>query len=74
MTTTPKPEPASDDDATQSGALPMAPPPATPPAEQAEADPLAKWRAAREMEDEMSDLFDEDRVVHRHGNSEPESD
>ncbi len=39
-----------------------------------DADPLAKWRAAREMEEEMSDVFDEDRVTHRHGDTEPEAD
>lgn len=73
MTTqsTPQPEP---DETAKSGTLPMIPPAATPPAETVEADPLAKWRAAREMEEEMNDLFDEDRVVHRHGDSEPESD
>ena len=45
-----------------------------PSTENADADPLAKWRAAREMEEEMSDVFDEDRVTHRHGDAEPEAD
>ena len=45
-----------------------------PSTDHAEADPLAKWRAAREMEEEMSDVFDEDRVTHRHGDTEPEAD
>jgi len=39
-----------------------------------EPDPLAKWRAAREMEEEMADIFDEDRVTHKHGGAEPEAD
>lgn len=26
------------------------------------------------MEEEMADLFDEDRVTHKHGSSEPEAD
>jgi hypothetical protein len=39
-----------------------------------EPDPLAKWRAAREMEEEMADIFDEDRVTHQHGDAEPEAD
>ena len=38
------------------------------------ADPLAKWRAAREMEEEMNELLDEDRVTHQHGDTEPEAD
>lgn len=37
-------------------------------------DPLAAWRAAREMEEEMADIFDEDRVTHQHGDTEPEAD
>jgi len=40
----------------------------------ADSDPLARWRAAREMEEEMNDLFDEDRVTHQHGGTEPEAD
>lgn len=39
-----------------------------------DADPLARWRAAREMEEEMSEAFDEDRVTHQHGGTEPEAD
>ncbi len=35
---------------------------------------MAKWRAAREMEEEMADVFDEDRVTHQHGDTEPEAD
>jgi hypothetical protein len=44
------------------------------PTQPPEPDPLAKWRAAREMEEEMADIFDEDRVTHRHGGAEPEAD
>jgi len=62
-------------------ALPMVLPeqPATTPKtnpapEHPAADPLAKWREAREMEEEMNELFDEDRVTHKHGNTEPEAD
>ncbi len=62
-------------------ALPMVlpeQPAAKPQPEQApaslDADPLAKWRAAREMEEDMNELFDEDRVTHKHGNTEPEAD
>jgi hypothetical protein len=73
--------PRKDGDAeTKPHALPMVPasdtkPAATDPStDHAEADPLAKWRAAREMEEEMSDVFDEDRVTHRHGDTEPEAD
>jgi hypothetical protein len=39
-----------------------------------DADPLQRWREARELEDEMNEMFDEDRVTHKHGNAEPESD
>ncbi len=42
--------------------------------EHLEADPLAKWREAREMEEDMNELFDEDRVTHQHGDTEPEAD
>jgi hypothetical protein len=35
---------------------------------------LAKWRAARELEEDLADIFDEDRVTHKHGNAEPEAD
>ena len=73
--------PRRDGDAeTTPRALPMVPAsdpkPAskTPSTENTDADPLAKWRAAREMEEEMSDVFDEDRVTHRHGDTEPEAD
>jgi hypothetical protein len=59
--------------------LPLAPPaheapgepPAAPPAD---ADPLQRWREARELEEDMAALFDEDRVTHKHGDTEPESD
>jgi len=57
--------------------LPIAPPstPDTaPPSTPADSDPLAKWRAARELEEDMADIFDEDRVTHRHGDTEPEAD
>jgi len=62
-------------------ALPMVlpeQPAATPKTDQAPehlaVDPLAKWREAREMEEEMNELFDEDRVTHKHGSTEPEAD
>ncbi|MFZ5877312.1 MAG: hypothetical protein ACOYXU_13020 [Nitrospirota bacterium] len=58
--------------------LPLAPTPGpatTPPAAPStDADPLQRWREARELEDEMNEMFDEDRVTHKHGNAEPESD
>lgn len=69
-----------DDAETTPRALPMVPGSDTKPSakdpstDHADADPLAKWRAAREMEEEMSDVFDEDRVTHRHGDTEPEAD
>jgi hypothetical protein len=68
---TPNPEDREDE-------LPIASPASPPKSERAappaEPDPLAKWRAAREMEEEMADLFDEDRVTHQHGGTEPEAD
>ncbi|MBI3607995.1 MAG: hypothetical protein HY207_08520 [Nitrospirae bacterium] len=73
--------PKDDGAKAQQTALPMVlpeQPAATPQTEQApeplDADPLAKWRAAREMEEDMNELFDEDRVTHKHGNTEPEAD
>jgi hypothetical protein len=37
--------------------------------------PLVSVPGDREMiEEEMAELFDEDRVTHKHGSSEPESD
>jgi hypothetical protein len=72
-----KPEPEKDAPE-QARELPLAPPdkkaadrPAAPPTD---ADPLQRWREAREIEDEMSEMFDEDRVTHKHGSAEPESD
>ncbi len=47
---------------------------ATPAAPSTDADPLQRWREARELEDEMNEMFDEDRVTHKHGNAEPEAD
>ncbi len=73
--------PHKDGDAeTKPRALPMVPASDPEPSanaqstDHADADPLAKWRAAREMEEEMNDVFDEDRVTHRHGDTEPEAD
>lgn len=58
--------------------LPLAPLPSDKAAKSAapstDTDPLQRWREAREMEDEMSEMFDEDRVTHKHGAAEPESD
>jgi hypothetical protein len=47
---------------------------AKPVAPATDADPLQRWREARELEDEMNEMFDEDRVTHKHGNAEPEAD
>jgi hypothetical protein len=47
---------------------------AKPAAPATDADPLQRWREARELEDEMNEMFDEDRVTHKHGNAEPEAD
>lgn len=78
MTTPRVPQPSPDSDAAEGDELPIASPASPPtsehPASAAESDPLAKWRAAREMEEEMADLFDEDRVTHQHGGTEPEAD
>ncbi len=58
---------------------PKAPQPAAPPTE-AEAKPrkeipLVSVPNDRDMmADEMAELFDEDRVTHQHGSSEPEAD
>lgn len=67
MTKPTSPDPPPEPDADNDGALPLAPPPV-------QSDPLAKWRAARELEEDMADIFDEDRVTHKHGNAEPEAD
>ena len=64
---------------------PKTPPPADPQRrDAAEADKPPKVRKElpliatpndqQAMEEEMADLFDEDRVTHKHGNSEPEAD
>ncbi len=79
MTTQPNtPEPEKDAPE-QARELPLAPPDAGPATDQPTApssdkDPLQRWREAREMEDEMNEMFDEDRVTHKHGAAEPESD
>lgn len=78
MSTQPK-KPEPEKDATEPAReLPLAPLPAEqaakPAAPSTDADPLQRWREAREMEDEMSEMFDEDRVTHKHGSAEPESD
>ncbi len=58
---------------------PKAPQPTSPPAE-AEAKPrkeipMVSVPNDRDMmADEMAELFDEDRVTHQHGSSEPEAD
>jgi hypothetical protein len=59
--------------------LPLAPSPtqdasAKPVAPSTDADPLQRWREARELEEEMNEMFEEDRVTHKHGNAEPEAD
>lgn len=56
------------------------PPQPAPPSTEAEAKPrkeipLISVPNDRDMmADEMADLFDEDRVTHQHGSSEPEAD
>jgi len=78
MTKSNRSGPPPDPEAHDGTELPIAPPEvaaeADSPPTTKEPDPLAKWRAAREMEEEMADIFDEDRVSHRHGNTEPEAD
>lgn len=77
MTKSASPNPPPEPDAHDDGELPLAPPPPTggpTKSPLAESDPLAKWRAARELEEDMADIFDEDRVTHKHGNAEPEAD
>jgi hypothetical protein len=78
MSKSPSSNPSPDPDAEDSGELPVVPPPQgeagaakKPPVD---SDPLAKWRAARELEEDLADIFDEDRVTHKHGNAEPEAD
>ncbi|MFZ5863967.1 MAG: hypothetical protein ACOYXR_14140 [Nitrospirota bacterium] len=78
MSTEPK-KPERDTNAAEPAhELPLAPTPteqaAKPAAPSTDADPLQRWREARELEDEMNEMFDEDRVTHKHGNAEPESD
>ena len=64
---------------------PHTPPPAdSQPKEKVEADTPPKARKElpliatpndqQAMEEEMAELFDEDRVTHQHGSSEPEAD
>jgi hypothetical protein len=78
MTKPPTPQPSPDPDARDSDELPIASPSSEQPSGHGspppEPDPLAKWRAARELEEEMADIFDEDRVTHEHGGTEPEAD
>jgi hypothetical protein len=53
-----------------------------PPSDDADAQPKARKELPliavpndqAAMEEEMADLFDEDRVTHKHGSSEPEAD
>lgn len=52
-----------------------APPPAKPASKARKEIPLVSVPDDRDMiADEMAELFDEDKVTHRHGNSEPEAD
>lgn len=77
MSKSTSPNPSPEPDAKDDGELPLAPTPAqdaTPPSPPTDSDPLAKWRAARELEEDLADIFDEDRVTHKHGNAEPEAD
>ncbi len=76
MTTPTSPDPSPEPDAHDDGELPLAQPPTGGPTQHppVDSDPLAKWRAARELEEDMADIFDEDRVTHKHGNAEPEAD
>jgi hypothetical protein len=70
----PTPDPKAHDGTELPLASPTTEGASDPPPPPAEPDPLAKWRAAREMEEEMADIFDEDRVTHQHGDAEPEAD
>lgn len=77
MTKSTSPNPPPEPDAHDDDELPLAPPSPTGGTTQSpptESDPLAKWRAARELEEDLADIFDEDRVTHKHGNAEPEAD
>lgn len=72
-------KPSKDAGKTSSRELPLVPPASAPKTDHpeapgADADPLQRWREAREMEEELNEMFDEDRVTHRHGDAEPESD
>jgi hypothetical protein len=50
-------------------------PPREPPAKPRKEIPLVSVPNDRDMiADEMEELFDEDRVTHQHGSSEPEAD
>jgi hypothetical protein len=50
-------------------------PPAEPPAKPRKEIPLISVPNDRDMmAEEMEELFDEDRVSHQHGSSEPEAD
>ncbi len=56
---------------------PKAPQPTSPPAEAKPRKeiPMVSVPNDRDMmADEMAELFDEDRVTHQHGSSEPEAD
>ena len=56
--------------------MPEEPKKETPPAAKKPA-PLPMFNPVNErelLEDELQEMFDEDKVVHRHGNAEPESD
>ncbi len=78
MTTQPNKPEREKDAPEQARELPLAPPDknaaAKPAAPSTDADPLQRWREARELEDEMNEMFEEDRVTHKHGNAEPEAD
>lgn len=56
------------------------PPQSTPPPTEAEAKPrkeiplISVPNDGDMIADEMAELFDEDRVTHQHGSSEPEAD
>ena len=54
---------------------PKSPPPSPEESKPRKEIPLVSVPDDRDMiSEEMADLFDEDRVTHRHGSSEPEAD
>ncbi|MBM4123881.1 MAG: hypothetical protein FJ246_02835 [Nitrospira sp.] len=62
-------------DTSQAPQKPAAPPEPAPESKTRKEIPLISVPNDRDMiAEEMADLFDEDRVTHQHGSSEPEAD